>query len=945
MSVKLAAEVSGYKRGIKDAEKSTKDFSTTLGEAAKRGKLDAVADQAGRVGLALAGMAAGVATVRARFDKEMSSVAAATHASAGEMDRLRDAAIEAGAKTSFSATEAAQGVEELAKAGVSTADILSGGLSGALDLAAAGEIGVGEAAETAASAMTQFKLKGQDLPHVADLLAAGAGKAQGSVQDMSAALNQSGLVAAQMGLSIDEATGTLAAFASAGLLGSDSGTSFKTMLLRLAAPTDVAAAKMKELGIEAFDSSGKFVGMAKFAGNLQSALAGLTDEQRNAALSIIFGQDAIRSSSIVYQQGERGIQGWIDKTNDAGFAAETARLKLDNLSGDIEALKGSLETLAIRSGGANEGLRILTQAATGLVNQIADLPPGLGTAVTALAGVSGGALLLAAGWIKARRATADALDELRKTGPTGVRVAGALQRTTVWAGRATVAFIALEAASALLHKIQSDLNPQVDALAKGLAKWGSGAALSGEAARVLGDDMDDLNQGFKFLADTDNNRRKVVRWGQDLLETVVPGLDGTDRSLARTRERVQAFDAALSQLVQGGAAEQARVTFERFAAQQAAQGVSMDEVRRMFPQYAAALETAGTAADKAKGQMQPVAGTIDGVGGSAEDAAKKVDDLKEAFDRLFGIKIDVERATLAYKQGIADLAKEFKGASDQIVENKKKSGEWNQVARDQRGAILDQVEAIKDLRDAEIAQNGDIVKGNANYDKRLVALGKQLISAGANKEAVWDLINAYRNVPKEAETEITAKNAVPEKKKVEDFNFVIRKLPNGKVVTFTAKTAAAYDAAEKLRKYLRNIPDETINLALRVTGSKNASAAAAAIRKQYASAHGNVINTQTGLVEMAAGGIATSPTVLFGERETGREMYLPQRGISEERAMSLLQTGASWYGARVVQQSAAPAPVTVQVFVGDREITDIVDVRISENNRDVRRRALAGVTR
>ena len=97
-------------------------------------------------------------------------------------------------------------------AGVSTADILGGGLDGALSLAAAGALDVGEAAELAATALTQFGLSGEDLPHIADLLAAGAGKAQGSVQDMGAALKQAGLVANQTGLTIEETTGALTAF-------------------------------------------------------------------------------------------------------------------------------------------------------------------------------------------------------------------------------------------------------------------------------------------------------------------------------------------------------------------------------------------------------------------------------------------------------------------------------------------------------------------------------------------------------------------------------------------------------------------------------------------------------------------------------------------------------------------------------------------------------------
>ena len=191
----------------------------------------------------------------------MSNVAAATHETTGNMELLRAAALKAGADTAFSASEAADGIEALAKAGVSTADILNGGLTGALDLAAAGNIEVGDAAEIAATALTQFRLSGEQIPHVADLLAAGAGKAQGDVADLGQALKQSGLVASQMGLSIEDTTGSLAAFASAGLIGSDAGTSFKAMLQRLANPLGQGKKAMDELGISAYDAQGNFVGI------------------------------------------------------------------------------------------------------------------------------------------------------------------------------------------------------------------------------------------------------------------------------------------------------------------------------------------------------------------------------------------------------------------------------------------------------------------------------------------------------------------------------------------------------------------------------------------------------------------------------------------------------------------------------------------------------------
>jgi hypothetical protein len=208
---------------ISETDKAAKKFRELGSEADKFSAKKQAFTDLGRSAMLLGTvLAAGVGLAIAKFaefDKAMSEVQASTHETVANMGLLREAAIEAGASTVFTATEAANAIDEMAKAGVSTSDILGGGLSGALDLASAGSLDVADAAQIAATALTQFKLEGSDIPHVADLLAAGAGKAQGSVDDLSQALNQGGLVASQAGQSIEDTTGVLAAFASAGLIG------------------------------------------------------------------------------------------------------------------------------------------------------------------------------------------------------------------------------------------------------------------------------------------------------------------------------------------------------------------------------------------------------------------------------------------------------------------------------------------------------------------------------------------------------------------------------------------------------------------------------------------------------------------------------------------------------------------------------------------------------
>ena len=426
VKVRLDANVEGFKTAMRTAVKATEDFAKRANSAGGRA-LDWVGEHEQSIntvsngflgaGAALAGFSAVAIKSAADFDEAMSSVEAATMASAGDMELLRQAAIDAGASTKYSATEAAAAIEELAKAGVSTADILSGGLSGALDLAASDNIEVAQAAEIASSAMTQFGLAGEDVTHIADLLAAGAGKAQGGVADLGMALSQAGLVASNTGLTIEETVGGLTAFAAAGLMGSDAGTSFKSMLQSLSNPSAKARREMDELGISMYDSQGEFIGLAALAGELETAMADLTPEQRNAAMAVIFGSDAVRAANVLYSEGEAGIRDWISAVDDQGFAAEQAAIRMDNLKGDLEELKGALETAFIGAGdGANSMLRPLVQGVTDVVNAFNQLPPNVQSVLGYGTGILGLSLLAAGGLGKLVIGINDARNAMRDLG-------------------------------------------------------------------------------------------------------------------------------------------------------------------------------------------------------------------------------------------------------------------------------------------------------------------------------------------------------------------------------------------------------------------------------------------------------------------------------------------------------------------------------------------------
>ena len=364
--------------GLGKSSKASDELGKSTGKTASQ--LERIRPTAALAALGVGTLGVGAAFQAAyrsvtTFDTAMSAMRSYLEPTTAEFNQLRDAALEMGKTSSFSASEAARSMTELGKAGVSTKDILSGGLVGALNLAAAGQMDVGEAAEAAAAAMAQFSLSGKDIPHIADLLAAGAGKAQGSVRDMTLAMKQVGSVAANAGLSIEETTAGLTAFANAGVVGSDAGTSFKSMLQRLTPQSKEAQKEMERLGISAYDANGNFIGLSKFAGVLQTALSGLTDEQRSASMGIIFGSDAVRAATVLYKEGAAGITHWTNEVTDAGYAARVAAELNNNLTGDLRKLGNTIESMLLaRSGGLVDFFRIITQGVTGLITVVDGLP-------------------------------------------------------------------------------------------------------------------------------------------------------------------------------------------------------------------------------------------------------------------------------------------------------------------------------------------------------------------------------------------------------------------------------------------------------------------------------------------------------------------------------------------------------------------------------------------
>nr|DAQ42017.1 MAG TPA: minor tail protein [Caudoviricetes sp.] len=329
-------------------------------------------------------LAAGVASVKMAGDYEqgLNIFKSVSGATAQQMAMVAAKARELGQDASLpgvSARDAANAMTELSKAGLSVNDTLAAS-KGVMSLAKAGQIDVADAATIAAQALNAFKLKGSDAGKVADVLANGANASATDIRGLSLGLQQSAAVASQFGVSLEDTVTTLGLFANRGMQGSDAGTSLKTMLISLANPSKKAANLMHELGINAYDASGKFVGMRQLAQNLQNGLKGLSEEQKQQALATIFGTDAFRAAAFLADSAGKSYDDMSKAVGRSGAAMDLAKAQNSGFNGALDNLKSTLETV-----GTDVGMKLLPPL-TKLIKELANsgIIEAFGAALTAL---------------------------------------------------------------------------------------------------------------------------------------------------------------------------------------------------------------------------------------------------------------------------------------------------------------------------------------------------------------------------------------------------------------------------------------------------------------------------------------------------------------------------------------------------------------------------------
>ena len=357
---KQEAAVNQSKAALTEMEAELKNVNAELARApfdeyaAKAEKVGGTLTSVGQkllpLSTGIAGLGVAAVKTTADFDSEMSKVSAISGATGTDLDKLRGKAREMGAKTKFSASEAAQGMQYMAMAGWKTQDMMDG-LEGIMNLAAASGEDLASTSDIVTDALTAFGLSAKDSSHFSDILAAASSNANTNVSMMGETFKYAAPVLGSLGYTAEDAALAIGLMANAGIKSSQAGTSLRGAITNLAKPTDTVAAAMDKYGISLTDSSGKMLSLRELMEQLRQKLGGLSEAEQAQAAAALFGKNAMSGMLAIINGSDKDFEklaGAID--NCDGSSEKMANTMNDNLQGQITILMSQLQELAISFG-------------------------------------------------------------------------------------------------------------------------------------------------------------------------------------------------------------------------------------------------------------------------------------------------------------------------------------------------------------------------------------------------------------------------------------------------------------------------------------------------------------------------------------------------------------------------------------------------------------------
>jgi TP901 family phage tail tape measure protein len=318
------------------------------------------------------------------FNEKLNEVNAVAEVTPQEMKAMRDEAIKLGADLPVSASQAAEGFTELAKAGFNANEVIAAG-PGLATLAVAGQLDMGQSAAILSGAIRGFGLSAGDANHVVDLLAKTANASSVDVKDLGVSFKYVAPVAHAAGFSIEDMSVALGIMGNNMIKGSQAGTSLRSIITGLTAPTNAGAKAMQELGLQVTNSDGTIKPFNSLIGDLRSKFKDLSQEQQISAAKTIVGKEAMSGFLSIVNASDADFANMTDAIHKADGAGQTmANTMMKSMKGAIENMKGSIEAFQIKVGEIFAPLVVLgANTVAALANKFGDLTDKLAKSGTA----------------------------------------------------------------------------------------------------------------------------------------------------------------------------------------------------------------------------------------------------------------------------------------------------------------------------------------------------------------------------------------------------------------------------------------------------------------------------------------------------------------------------------------------------------------------------------
>lgn len=390
----LQREIVETEEELRRLQQEAATTSTALSKIDVAGqKMEAVGNSIAGAGKKMMGITtviggAGVAAVKtaADFDSAMSQVAAVSGATGDDFDALRDKAREMGAKTKFSATEAAEAMNYMAMAGWKTGDMLDG-IEGVMNLAAASGEDLATTSDIVTDALTAFGLTAKDSGHFADILAAASSNANTNVSMMGETFKYCAPIAGALGFSAEDTAEAIGLMANAGIKSTQAGTALRTIMNNLSGDIKISGKAIGDVTIATTNADGSMRSLSDILGDCRTAFGSLTESEKAQTAESLVGKNAMSGFLALMNAAPADV----DKLSGAiancdGVSEKMATTMQDNLAGQLTILKSQLQELAISFGDIlMPAIRSIVSKLQGFVDKLNGMDEGTKRTIVTIA--------------------------------------------------------------------------------------------------------------------------------------------------------------------------------------------------------------------------------------------------------------------------------------------------------------------------------------------------------------------------------------------------------------------------------------------------------------------------------------------------------------------------------------------------------------------------------